>query len=175
MEIVIKTPTGDVVSDEIETVLDVEEAALADQDFFEGVFPLGAEGQACREFELGSIKGVQEVMTEMEKQCRKVAGVKICVRVPVVYTRTSTATLFARVCVPSTTTEQAWKKVRDCALSAVAAGGIVAIIGNPAAAIPAAKLTMIGCLKDKALAEIANGFDLGLYTRQVAGEWKRRT
>jgi hypothetical protein len=124
MEIVIKTPTGDVVSEEIETMLDVEEAALADQDFFEGEFPFGAEGQACREFELGSINGVQEVKTEMERQCRRVAGVKICVHVPVVYTRTSTATLFARVCVPSTTTEQAWKKIRDCALSAIAAGGL---------------------------------------------------
>ena len=174
MEIVIKTPSGDVVSEDIE-VIDVEEAALADQDFFEGEFPFGAEGQSCREFELGSISGVPEVKTEMEKQCRKVAGVKICVRVPVVYSRTSKVTLFARACVPSTTTEQAWGKIRDCALSAIAAGGIVAIIGNPAAAIPAAKLTMIGCLKDKALNEIANGLDLGLYTRQVSGDWKRRS
>lgn len=175
MQIVLKRPEGDVVSEDIENRLALSEAAAADEEFFEGAYPLGAEGRACREFELGSVDGVPEVKTEMERQCKKVAGVKVCWHVPVVYSRISKLTLFARVCVPSATTDEAWQIIRECALTAIAAGGITAIVTNPTAAIPAAEQAMILCLKGKSLAKIAKELELGLFTRQVAGDWKRRT
>ncbi len=175
MQIVIKRPEGDVISEDIENRLALSEAAAMEDEFFEGAYPFGAEGQACREFELGSVDGVPEFKTEMEKQCKRVAGVKVCWRVPVVSIRTSKLTLFARVCVPSATTDEAWKIIRECALTAIAAGGITGIVTNPAAAIPAAEQAMILCLKGKSLAKIAKELELGLFTRQVAGEWQRRT
>jgi hypothetical protein len=159
----------------MEALSELESASDVD-DIYEGIQLFEDAGleatRQCRKFELGRVSGVPEFKTVMERQCRRILGQQVCVRVPVLYRRTAKFMLDASVCVSAPTSGDAWNIVRSCALTSLGVSIAVAIEA-PAAAVPVAKLTMVNCLKAKGLAALADTVELGLSTRKESGEWRR--
>jgi hypothetical protein len=123
-------------------------------------------------FELGSISGVPEFKTEMERQCVGSGWYKICMNVPVLYTRTSRVVLYADVLVPASINALIVNRLKTCAIGAIATAGLTAAIGSPAAAIPAFKTSLYACLKDGAGA-LVSSIEASLYVTQTSGDWRR--
>jgi hypothetical protein len=127
-------------------------------------------------FELGSLDGVPEVKTESERQCVGRSWWRTCANVPVLYTRTGKVTLVAEIIVPTNINERIAGALRGCALGAIGAAGLIAVIGSPAASIPAFKVALIGCLSTAAgdLADqLISEVSVGLHTKQTSGPWGR--
>lgn len=179
MKLTINTPdgieeydfvsSGDVSAQELAGVTDAEE-------IYEGIQLLedvtSEATRQTRDFELGSISGVPEFKTVMERQCTGRKWWKVCVNVPVLYKRTSIKKLYASVSITVPDANDVWAAVRDCALTSLGLSLAVAIEA-PALAVPAAKAAMIVCLKVKGLTAVANSLDLGLYTTSTSTEWRR--
>lgn len=179
MKLTINRPDGieeyDFVSSEVVSTQEV--AGVTDaEEFYEGIQLLEdvtAEAtRQTRDFELGSISGVPEIKFVMERQCTGKKWWKVCVNVPVLYTRTATKKLYASVSITVPDTNDVWAAVKDCALTSLGLSLAVAIEA-PAAAVSAAEAAMIVCLKAKGLTAVANSLVLGLYTTSTSSEWER--
>lgn len=144
---------------------------------------LQAAARTERVFELASIDGVPEVKTVMEKQCKHVLGKPICIKVPVIYRRTSKLTAYVRISSGLIKNDQVWSAVRGCVSEAAVSAGIAGILasyatsgaGGLAAAKATFTATLVGCLrsKGKEFARIATDLRLDLFTKQEHGDWKR--
>jgi predicted nucleic acid-binding Zn-ribbon protein len=130
--------------------------------------------EVCKKITLGSIDGVPEFKVDTETQCGGPPWARVCLDVPVGYTRTSKLTAYAEICAPADLLETAFDDIKQCAIAAGAAATIAAIVSKGAAALPAFKASFYACIKLK-LAERASEIKVSLGSDQESGEWKRRT
>lgn len=122
--------------------------------------------------QLFTIRNWPEFKVDMEKQCRKVFGRKICANVPHAYQRTCSLQAFAEVSHPSAESIKA--DIADCVRKAVAAGVVAGVLaGNVAAAIAALKVSLIACLTAKGKSQL-DSLGVNIRTESTCGEWKPR-
>ncbi|MCR9255332.1 MAG: hypothetical protein NXI16_04475 [Alphaproteobacteria bacterium] len=127
--------------------------------------------EQCHRMTLAKIKGWPEVKTEMERQCRRVFGQRICLDVPVLYRRNCEQIIEAEICWP--TNVDIVDMVEDCVKQALAAGILAGILtGNLAVAASTLTLYLETCLKAKGV-EVASAVRVGLKRRKRCGPWRR--
>ena len=183
MELIIQTENGQEVYSAIAATeaLQPESAEIGIEFLKDGMMleldetAAEAADRVKHTIELGSINGVPEVKTEMDRQCFGGGWTRFCINVPVIYRRTSKVALYADIIAPANINARIAGKIRGCATGALAVG-VASAIGSPAAALPAFKATLFGCLSAAAgdlASKLVSEVKVSLYTKQTSGDWKR--
>jgi hypothetical protein len=128
----------------------------------------------CHRIRLGVLDGVPEFKTVMETQCTGPAWARVCIDVPVIYTRTGKVAAYAEVCGPTSVMDVSKTDIESCAIMAAGAVTIAVIATAPAAALSAFRETFLPCITSK-LREQGSQLDVKLKVEQEAGDWHRRT
>jgi hypothetical protein len=118
----------------------------------------------CHKTDIGSVSGIPEFKVEWEGHP---------IPHPILYTKTSRLVVYAEICGPDDLLNDAWNDIVQCAAVAGAAAGITAIVGSPAAALPAFKAAFITCMDAKIGIRVSE-INVALSTEQQAsGGWHR--
>jgi hypothetical protein len=136
------------------------------------VVPVSAADQVSGELVVASVKGVPEAKTVMEKQCKKVFGKKVCVKVPVLYRRTSTVQLVL-VYKADRLDNTIKRLIGECATWGFGASAAVFSETYSAEAASTAFMPAFeGCIKVNATLKALH-IKASLKTKQMSDEWKR--